>query len=156
MNTIDKIIELIKNDKKIGEDVFFLSDFRENVTRWTDTQEKNNYDNIKWLFLTYQKQNNLVGVNIVDQTIWTIDTNGKLSKACDTLQEFPYEMLRIECAVTKTETVEEYFEKYQHEQYQETLERYEKWCKDNEIQIDKNNNYHNEYGVLFKKSFVKE
>lgn len=154
MNAVNKIIDLIKNDTKLGEDLFFLYDFKENIKRWTN-KSHGNYKNMTWLFMTFHKKHNLVGFNNIDETIWTIDTNGIYSKACDTLQEFPYEMLRLECAYTKSETVAEYFKRYEHQQYQEKLEQYEQWCIKNKIDIDINNNYHDEHGNLFEKFFIK-
>lgn len=156
MNTIEKIIKLIKEDKKIAENLFLFSEFPKDVSLWTDPPRDGvNYSNIKWLFVTDHSNLTLVGVNILDETIWCIDDEGDFHKDCDSLQDFPYEIIRGDCSFTENETVAAYFEKYKEEGYKETLERYEKWCKDNNIELDKDHIYHDENGNLFTQYFDK-
>ena len=154
MNTVEKVIALIKCDKKIAENLFLFSEFPKDFKLWTGEDEDHfDYINIKWLVVTDQPNHTLIGINILDLSVWSIDDEGDFHKACDTLQNLPYEMLRIECAFTENETVEDYFEKYKEEGYKETLEMYELWCKNNNIELDKNCIYHDKYGKLFTKSF---
>lgn len=157
MNNVEKIINLIKKDKEIANNLFLLSDFREDVTLWTDPPRDGiTYENMKWLFVTYQSNHTLIGLNVLDNTIWAIDDEGEFHKACDAVQDLPYEILRLECAFTENETVEDYFEKYKEEGYKKTLERYELWCRNNHIELDKNHIYHDRNRKLFSKSFNKE
>lgn len=156
MNIVEKIITLIKSDKKISENLFLFSEFPKDVKLWTGEDEDHfDYSNIKWLFVTDQPNNILIGLNKLDFSVWSIDDEGDFHKACDTLQDLPYEILRLECAFTENETVEDYFEKYKEEGYKETLEKYELWCKNNNIELDTNHIYHDENGKLFTKSFSK-
>lgn len=157
MNTIEKIINLIKEDKPIAENLFLFYEFSKDVALWTGLEQDNeDYSNIKWLFITEQQNHNLIGLNVLDDSIWAIDDEGNFHNACETLQDLPYEILRLECAFTDHGTVEDYFEKYKDEGYQETLQRYEQWCKNHGIELDKNKIYHDDNGQLFTKSFSKK
>lgn len=156
MNTIEKIIKLIQEDKQIGSLLFQFAEIREDVKLWTGEDEDHfDYTNIQWLFITDHPNLTLVGVNTLDNTIWCIDDEGDFHQDCDSLQNLPYEMLRGDCSYTDNETVAEYFEKYKEEGYKESLERYEKWCIENNIELDKNNIYHDSNGNLFTKYFDK-
>ena len=154
MKNYEKIIELIKEDKEIAENLFMFQEFREDVSLWTGEDEDNfDYTNIKWLFVTYQENLTLVGVNIKDETIWCIDNEGDFHQDCDALENLPYELIRIECKFTNEKTSTAYFEKFKDEGYKETLLKYEQWCKENNIELDKNKIYHDENGKLFDKYF---
>lgn len=151
MNIVQKIFEIIKKDKDIAEKLFLFSEFAQDVKIWTGEDE---YNNIQWLFSTYQENLALVGVDTRDESIWCIDDEGYFHQDCDELQNLPYEILRIESYYTKNEAVQDYYQKVKG--YKEVLERYEQWCKDNNIALDKNKIYHDENGKLFNKSFAKE
>ena len=157
MKNYEKIIELIKEDKEITENLFMFQEFREDVSLWTGEDEDNfDYTNIKWLFITYQENLTLVGVNIKDETIWCIDDEGDFHQDCDALENLPYELIRVECKFTNDKTSKSYFEKFKDEGYKETLEKYEQWCKENNIELDKNKIYHDGNGKLFDKYFYKD
>ena len=154
MKNYEKIIKLIKEDKEIAENLFYFQEFREDVSLWTDPPRDGvNYSNMEWLFVTDQENFSLIGVNIIDETIWCIDDEGDFHQDCDALENLPYEIIRVECKFTKNKTSTSYFEKFKEEGYKETLERYEQWCKNNNIQLDKNKIYHDESGKLFDKYF---
>ena len=157
MKNYEKIIELIKEDKEITENLFMFQEFREDVSLWTGEDEDNfDYTNIKWLFITYQENLTLVGVNIKDETIWCIDDEGDFHQDCDALENLPYELIRVECKFTNDKTSKSYFEKFKDEGYKETLEKYEQWCNENNIELDKNKIYHDGNGKLFDKYFYKD
>lgn len=154
MKNYEKIVKLIKEDKEIAENLFMFQEFREDVSLWTGEDEDNfDYTNIEWLFVTYQENLTLVGVNIIDETIWCIDNEGDFHQDCDALENLPYELIRIECKFTNDKTSKSYFEKFKDEGYKETLLRYEQWCKENNIELDKNKIYHDDNGKLFDKYF---
>lgn len=150
MNTVEKVIKIIQNDKDIAEKLFLFSEFPQDVKLWTG---ENQYPNIKWLFSTYQENVALIGINVIDESIWCIDDEGYFHQDCDALENLPYEILRIESYYTQNETIEDYYKKVKG--YKETLEKYEQWCKENNIELDKNKIYHDENGKLFNKSFSK-
>ncbi len=154
MNNVDKILDLLKIDNNIADDLFMYDGFPEDIKLYTGYEADNHdYTNIKWLFQTHHQNLTLVGINILDNTIWTIDDDGDLHQDCNSLQDFPYEIIRIDCGFTKNETVEDYFQKYPN--YKETLKKYEQWCKYNNIELDKQKIYHDENGNLFKYCFDK-
>ena len=154
MNTIEKIIQLIKTDKEIANYLFLFYSFPEDVTLWTGLDEDSfDYTNIKWLFITEHPHLTLIGVNTIDNTVWCIDDEGDFHQDCDALENLPYEIIRVECSFTEHETVEDYFEKYKDEGLDKILWRYEDWCRHNGIELDKNKIYHYNDGKLFNKSF---
>jgi hypothetical protein len=111
---------------------------------------------LKWLFLTDHPNLTLVGVNQLDGSVWCIEDEGDFHQGCDALQNLPYEIIRGDCSYTEHETVQEYFEKYKESGYQETLQRYEQWCLNNDIPLDANHIYHDEKGNLFTRYFDKQ
>lgn len=148
MKNYEKIIKLIKEDKEIAENLFLFNKFPKDVSLWTGEDEDNfDYTNIKWLFVTYQENLTLIGVNVIDEKIWCIDNEGDFHQDCDALENLPYKILSIESQYTKNEDVKSYYEKYP--KYYSLLLKYEKWCKENHIQLDKNKIYHDENGKLF-------
>lgn len=154
MSTIEKIINLIKTDKEIAENLFLFKEFPENVKLWTGEDEDNfDFTSIKWLFVTDHSNLTLVGVNTIDKNIWCIDDEGDFHQDSDALENLPYEIMRIDCKFTKDKTIEAYFDKYKEEGYKETLQRYEQWCKDNNIELDKDHIYHDENENMFSKYF---
>ncbi len=154
MKNYEKIIKLIKENKEIAENLFMFQEFREDVSLWTDPPRNGiSFDNMKWLFVTYHSNYTLVGINIKDDSIWCIDDEGDFHQDCDVLENLPYEIIRNKSGYMDNETVEEYFEKFKDEGYKETLLKYEKWCKENNIELDKNKIYHDENGKLFDKYF---
>lgn len=156
MKNYEKIIKLIKEDKEMAENLFYFQEFREDVSLWTEPPRNGvNYSNMKWLFVTYHSNYTLVGINVIDETIWCIDDEGDFHQDCDALENLPYEIIRNKCGYMDNETVKEYFEKFKEEGYKETLERYEQWCKENNIKLDKQGIYHDKNGILFDKYFDK-
>lgn len=156
MKNYEKIIELIKENKEIAENLFMFQEFREDVSLWTVLPRNGiNFDNMKWLFVTYHSNYTLVGINIKDGTIWCIDDEGDFHQDCDALENLPYEIIRNKSGYMDNQTVKEYFEKFKEEGYKETLERYEQWCKENNIKLDKQGIYHDKNGILFDKYFDK-
>lgn len=102
MKNYEKIIKLIKEDKEIAEKLFYFQEFRENVCLWTDPPRDGiNYDNINWLFITDQENFSLIGVNLINETIWCIDDEGYFHQDCDALENLPYEIIRVECLFTE-------------------------------------------------------
>ena len=154
MNAIEKILKLIQEDQKIGFYLFEFSEIKDDVSLWTGIDEDNfDYTNIRWLFITDHANLSLVGVNKTDNTIWCIDDEGDFHQDCDALQNLPYEILKIESYYTENRDVPSYYKKYP--EYYTTLLRYEQWCAENNIELDKNNIYHDSNGNLFTKYFEK-
>ena len=150
MKNYEKIIQLIKEDKEIAENLFYFQEFRDDVSLWKGEDEDNyDYTNIEWLFITYQENLTLIGINLVDETIWCIDNEGDFHQDCDALENLPYKILSIESQYTKNEDVKSYYEKYP--KYSSLLLKYEQWCKENNIQLDINKIYHDNDGNLFDK-----
>lgn len=93
MKNYEKIIKLIKEDKEIAENLLYFQEFREDVSLWTDPPRDGiNYDNMNWLFVTDQENFSLIGVNLIDETIWCIDDEGDFHQDCDALENLPYEI----------------------------------------------------------------
>jgi hypothetical protein len=88
------------------------------VSLWPDPPRNGvNYSNMKWLFVTYHSNYTLVGINVIDETIWCIDDEGDFHQDCDALENLPYEIIRNKCGYMGNETVKEYFEKFKEEGY---------------------------------------
>lgn len=154
MNVREKIMKLIKEDKEIASCLFLFYSIPEDVTLWTGEDGDNfDFSNVEWLFVTEQENLNLVGINVKDNSVWTIDNEGDFHKDCDCLQNLPYEIIRIECRYTDNELIQEYFEKFDNCDFKAILARYENWCKENDIELDKNRIYHDSNGSLFEKHF---
>lgn len=153
MNT-EKIIQLLKDDDEIAQNLFLFSEFPSDVSLWTGPVEDNfDYSNIKWLFVTEQQNLTLVGISTIDNTVWCIDDEGDFHQDCDALQNLPYEILRLESFYTPNESIDEYFTKYKDYHFKETLARYEAWCNLNNIPLDEKRTYHLNDGSLFTNYF---
>lgn len=72
------------------------------------------------------------------------------------MQDLPYEIIKVESRFTKNSTVEEYFKKFSNCDFPLILKRYESWCKENNIELDKQRVYHDINGKLFDKYFEKD
>lgn len=152
MNNTTKILNLIKEDKEIADVLFLFYEFPEDFSLWTGKDGKSDFDfsNMDWLFVTEQPNLSLVGLNTKDNSVWCIDDEGDFHQDCQSFQDLPYEIIKIESRFTENSTVEEYFEKFPNHDFKSILKRYEIWCKENNIELDKQKIYHDENGNLIK------
>lgn len=154
MNQLNnKIWNLIQSNKEYQENLFLFSSKQGDFSIFIN--EENNYEDINWLYISDLQSAKLVGIDIKTNEIYAIDDEGFLVEVCNGLENIPYEFIRRECSFTNDETVNDYFEKYKDYNYKETLEKYEEYCKDNNIALDKDNVYHDGNGKLFEKYFDK-
>lgn len=151
MTNTEKIMDLIKGDKEIAEALFLFFEFPEDISIWTGDDE---YPCIDWLFVTQQEQLSLIGIDQKNKAVYCIDDEGEFHKACNSLQDIPYEIIRIESSYSKNKLVLNYVNKYPN--FLSILSKYEAWCKENGIELDKNNIYHDTEGKLFTHYFEKE
>ena len=143
-------MELIKADIEIASQLFMFDYIPEDVTLWTGSDEAFDFSNMHWLFKTDIDNFSLVGINTLDYSVWCIDDECDFHKDCVSLQDFPYEIIKLGSFYTEHETLSSYFKKYSGWNIKSTLARYEDWCHKNNILLDKNNVYHDENGKLFE------
>lgn len=150
------LLELIKTDSEIGQVLFGYSDL-------TEKYKANNFEkvilkefsqgNITWLFLTDFNGTlpSFVGIKPNDNAIYSWLDGGRYI-VCNGLENMPYEILRFKAANFENETVSEVFA--EEPEFAIALKKYESWCESNGIELDKDNIYHDENGMLFKKAFI--
>lgn len=155
MNNYKNVLEIIKNNKDISDYLFLFDTDVIDIDLFIpkNTSLDCDYYNIEWLFQTHDDNFTLVGINKIDESIWYIDNEGVLHKACSLLQDLPYEIIRKECFYSDPKTTDGYFQKYTQYNIKEALLKYEKLCIDNGIILDKDHVYHDNSDNLFTNYF---
>ena len=153
---IDNILDFIKSNPDIAQDLFFYSDLN-------DKYRANNFsqvispeltpNNVIWLYLTNIAHPEFVGIDSVTDEVYTVE-DGYAFKLCDGFQNLPYEILLLKCFYdTDNNTVAEVLAN--EPEFALALAKYEAWCKANGIELDKDKVYHDHSGKLFDKYFDK-
>lgn len=143
MNT-STILNYIKNNITQFNSLFGFdcSDpFRNDYELWIGDSE---YPGITWLFVG-NHGSSLLGLNEFNQ-ILEINDDGELKLYCSSIENIPYEVLRRE--LESLEDIDELFTLANKRQ--PSLLMYEKWCKENNITLDKDKEYHYQDGSLLK------
>ena len=125
--------------KKEDADKYLAGDVREDAAE------------IQWIYESVNEACSLVGVK--DDFVFAVDSEGMLAYLCLEIQNIPFELLRIRCGFTQNELVQEVFDF--EPTWKTMLEDYEKWCKENNVELDSQKAYHDASGKLFARYFVK-
>ena len=110
-----------------------------------DTQD------IFWLYFSNEQNYSLIGVE--KENIYALDSEGFLVDICIGIENIPYELLRVLSESGDDGSVKDILQ--YNQEFELDLLKYEKWCKENNIILDKNRIYHDENGKLFDKYFNK-
>ena len=106
---------------------------------------------ILWLYFSNEQNYSLIGVE--KENIYALDSEGFLVDVCIGIENIPYELLRVLSESGDDGSVKDILQ--YNQEFELDLLKYEKWCKENNIILDKNRIYHNENGKLFDKYFNK-
>lgn len=142
-------IEIIKQFKEAFK--YRKEADKESLEIYLNEDTKKEYASITWLYECRAENVCLIGFN--EESIYAIDSEGWLVGVCEGLENIPYELLRVESRYSEDELVEDVFD--YDKDFLNDLLNYEQWCKNNNIELDKDKVYHTENGVLFDKYFDK-
>ena len=106
---------------------------------------------ILWLYFSNEQNYSLIGVE--KENVYALDSEGFLVDICIGIENIPYELLRVLSESGDDGSVKDILQ--YNQEFELDLLKYEKWCKENNIILDKNRIYHNENGKLFDKYFNK-
>lgn len=147
LNNQDILKHLFHYDLKTQnlDEYMLTSKYYQNMTPYEINTVKNN----DWLYRTTQASYKLIGVDKENDIIHIITNTGEVGIFCETFDSIPYEILRRD--MLEDETTYDYLR--DAPQFHQALLKYEAWAKENGIQLDKYNIYHNDNGELFKEFF---
>ena len=106
---------------------------------------------IKWLYFSNEQTYSLIGIE--GEYVYALDSEGFLIDVCIDIENIPYELLRVLSESGNNGSVKDILQ--YNKEFELDLLKYEQWCKENHIQLDKNKIYHDENGKLFDKYFDK-
>ena len=106
---------------------------------------------ILWLYFSNEQNYSLIGVE--KENVYALDSEGFFVDVCIGIENIPYELLRVLSESGDDGSVKDILQYFQ--EFELDLLKYEKWCKENNIILDKNRIYHDENGKLFDKYFNK-
>jgi hypothetical protein len=107
---------------------------------------------IVWLYFSNEQNYSLIGVE--EENVYALDSEGFLVDVCIGAENIPYELLRVLSESGDDGSVKDILQ--YNKEFALDLLKYELWCKNNNIELDKNKIYHDENGVLFHKYFDKD
>jgi hypothetical protein len=107
---------------------------------------------IVWLYFSNEQNYSLIGVE--EENVYALDSEGFLVDVCIGAENIPYELLRVLSESGDDGSVKDILQ--YNKEFELDLLKYEQWCKNNNIELDKNKIYHDENGVLFDKYFDKD
>lgn len=110
-----------------------------------------NCKDIEWIYWSNEQEYCLIGIE--GCSIYAIKDEGELAEVCEGLENIPYELLRVLSESGTDGSVKDILQYNKDIEFD--LSIYEKWCKENYIELDKNHIYHNENGELFTHYFDK-
>ncbi len=107
---------------------------------------------IVWLYFSNEQSYSLIGVE--EENVYALDSEGFLVDVCIGAENIPYELLRVLSESGDDVSVKDILQ--YNKEFELDLLKYEKWCKENNIELDKNKIYHDKNGFLFDKYFDKD
>lgn len=153
MNTqIIKILDYLKDNEEIAKVLFSFSSLVKNKKEtklWMNEDNKGILKKVKWIYISSFQEFTLVGED-KDGMIVGIDDQCDIHYV-QSFQDIPYEMIRMLTKYRDNESTEELFQKYP--KYKIILKKYEDWCEENNIKLDKDQIYHDKKGNLFTHYF---
>ena len=152
---MNNILKYIKENKKISDLLFYVSeivDKNTDTSLWIRNKYKKDLKEVKWIYISKLQDFNLIGVENINNKSYVvaIDTQGE-QVWVNHFQDIPYEIIRLQIKNNEKESVEEYFQKYPESK--KILNEYEAWCKENLIELDPDNIYHDRNGNMFTHYF---
>lgn len=152
---MNNIIKYIKENKKISDLLFYMSeivDKNTDISIWIRNEYKQDLKKVKWIYLSKLQDFGLIGIENINKKLYVvaIDTQGE-QVWVNNFQDIPYEIIRLQIKNNEKESVKEYFDKYPESE--KTLNEYETWCKDNRIELEPDNIYHDGNGNMFTHYF---
>lgn len=152
---MNNILKYIKENKKISDLLFYVSeivDKNTDTSLWIRNKYKKDLKEVKWIYISKLQDFNLIGVENINNKSYVvaIDTQGE-QVWVNHFQDIPYEIIRLQIKNNEKESVEEYFKKYPESK--KILNEYEAWCKENLIELDPDNIYHDGNGNMFTHYF---
>lgn len=145
MNNLD----IVKNFKELFK---YIKDVETtDLDIYLNKENQIKYKQINWLYVSSEDYACLIGLN--GNSVCAIDSEGILRSVCEDFQNIPYEFLRKNSQYTENETLSELFA--EENGLEDYLIKYEKFCKNNNIILDKQGVYHNKNGTLFTNYFSK-
>lgn len=154
-----KLTKLIESNKNIAEKLFYFSswiDSKKEISLFITDGNQELVEGTEWIYQSFLQSFMLVGVFEWEGKILAhaIDDQTDYSGSINSFQDIPYEIIRRECYYTKDKSVKSYFEK--NPDVEKLLKEYEKYCNEQNIQIDKEKVYHDNNDKLFNKYFELE
>lgn len=107
---------------------------------------------IVWLYFSNEQNYSLIGVE--EENVYALDSEGFLVDVCIGVENIPYELLRVLSESGDDGSVKDILQ--YNKEFELDLLKYEQWCKENNIELDKNKIYHDKNGFLFDKYFDKD
>lgn len=152
---MNNILKYIKENKKISDLLFYMSeivDKNTDISIWIRNEYRQDLKKVKWIYLSKLQDFGLIGIENINNKLYVvaIDTQGE-QVWVNNFQDIPYEIIRLQIKNNEKESVKEYFDKYPESE--KTLNEYETWCKNNLIELDPDNIYHDENGHMFTHYF---
>ena len=127
---------------------------QESLDLHLNEESKSEFPDIIWLYECSVHNLGLIGIdNDINET-YAIDSDGMVTYVCKGLENIPYEILRLESCYSDDETIQEVFD--YDKDFELDFYKYEQWCKDNNIVLDQDKQYHDSNGNLFTKYFEKK
>lgn len=163
MNLINqKIWKYVQSQKDILKYLFKYDfdtqDMSEYMLNKNDSSNFTQYQantliNATWLYRSIFRETPIIGIinSLTDDIVVGITNDAGVGDICELFDSFPYEVLRDSLQYEDNQNTANYFLNYPD--FHQALLKYEAWAKENNIQLDKYNIYHNENGELFKEYF---
>jgi hypothetical protein len=124
---------------------------KKDIKRFLNPDILKDTQDIFWLYFSNEQNYSLIGVE--KENVYALDSEGFLVDICIGIENIPYELLRVLSESGDDGSVKDILQ--YNQEFELDLLKYEKWCKENNIILDKNRIYHNENGKLFDKYFNK-
>lgn len=111
-----------------------------------------NCKGIDWIYWSNEQGYMIIGIE--DYNVYALDSEGFLVDVCIGIENIPYELLRVLSESGDDGSVKDILQ--YNKEFELELLKYEQWCKENNIELDKNKIYHDENGKLFDRYFDKD
>ena len=149
MNQIN--LDIIKQFKEIFA---YNKDFQQSdVEIYLNQEIIDNCNGIQWLYWSEEQTYGVIGID-EDGNVSALQDEGELTDVCEGIENIPYEMLRVLSFSNKNKILNDGSTYVQN--LLSKIKEYELWCKENNIELDKQRVYHDKNRKLFDKYFEKD
>jgi hypothetical protein len=153
MNTEDKKIwQFIQDNDFVAKHLFFYdrnnNDLHNQGIFFDDLDEyghdKNDFINTTWLYRMHCDFSYVLAIGVDEKGFaMAIDDEGRFGVYTGIFCNIPYALLRTGCF----DKVDDFFK--QEPEFKQALDIYEKWCQEQNIELDSKHAYHDSNGQLF-------